>query len=408
MKHIHVDLGKDSYDIHIENGLLDRAGDYIRNLTKSRTLAVITDSNVDALYGQRLETALTGAGFRVHRLVFPAGEEHKCAATLLDLYQQLSDSGITRSDYVITFGGGVTGDLGGFAAATFLRGIPFIQIPTTIISQVDSSVGGKVGIDLPSGKNQAGNFYQPKGVLIDPTLLQTLPKRFIHDGMGEVIKYGCIRDLALFELLEKLDDQSIFEHWEEIIERCCKSKADLVERDVLDMGERMILNFGHTIGHAIEGCYGFGHYTHGEGVAAGMSMLTGVTEAMGLTKAGTTARLRKVLEQYGLPTDVDASAEDLIPYISNDKKMRGNHMTLIILKEIGKGRLLPLAAEDLRNTSERRTPNECHHYTTYLTRDGRSALFQKHRPPRPHLRGPGRRGKPGRQHFLIPGHRSDV
>ena len=164
---------------------------------------------------------------------------------------------------------------------------------------------------------------------------------------GEVIKYGCIRDLALFELLEKLDDQSIFEHWEEIIERCCKSKADLVERDVLDMGERMILNFGHTIGHAIEGCYGFGHYTHGEGVAAGMSMLTGVTEAMGLTKAGTTARLRKVLEQYGLPTDVDASAEDLIPYISNDKKMRGNHMTLIILKEIGKGRLLPLAAEDL-------------------------------------------------------------
>ena len=161
MKHIHVDLGKDSYDIHIENGLLDRAGDYIRNLTKSRTLAVITDSNVDALYGQRLETALTGAGFRVHRLVFPAGEEHKCAATLLDLYQQLSDSGITRSDYVITFGGGVTGDLGGFAAATFLRGVPFIQIPTTIISQVDSSVGGKVGIDLPSGKNQAWALAAP-------------------------------------------------------------------------------------------------------------------------------------------------------------------------------------------------------------------------------------------------------
>ena len=202
MKHIHVELGKDSYDIHIENGLLNRVGDYIRNLTKSQTLAVITDSNVDALYGQRLETALTGAGFRVHRLVFPAGEEHKCAATLLDLYQQLSDAGITRSDCILTFGGGVTGDLGGFAAATFLRGVPFIQIPTTIISQVDSSVGGKVAIDLPSGKNQAGNFYQPKGVLIDPTLLQTLPKRFIHDGMGEVIKYGCIRDRALFELLE--------------------------------------------------------------------------------------------------------------------------------------------------------------------------------------------------------------
>ena len=347
MKHIHVELGKDSYDIHIENGLLDRAGDYIRSLTKSKTLAVITDSHVDALYGKRLENSLQTAGFRVHRLVFPAGEEHKCASSLLDLYQSLSDSGITRSDYVIAFGGGVVGDLGGFAAATFLRGIPFIQIPTTIISQVDSSVGGKVGIDLPSGKNQAGNFYQPKGVLIDPTLLHTLPKRFIHDGMGEVIKYGCIRDLELFELLEGLDDEGIFDHWEEIIERCCKSKADLVERDVLDMGERMILNFGHTIGHAIEGCYGFGRYTHGEGVAAGMSMLTGVTEAMGLTKEGTTARLRKLLIRYGLPVDVDASAEDLIPYISNDKKMRGNHMTLIILKEIGKGRLLPLEAEEL-------------------------------------------------------------
>ena len=152
---------------------------------------------------------------------------------------------------------------------------------------------------------------------------------------------------TLFELLEKLDDQSVFEHWEEIIERCCQSKADIVEHDVFDMGERMMLNFGHTIGHAIEGCYGFGHYTHGEGVAAGMSMLTGVTEAMGLTKAGTTARLRKVLEQYGLPTDVDASAEELIPYISNDKKMRGNHITLVIIEEIGKARLLPLAAEDL-------------------------------------------------------------
>ena len=275
------------------------------------------------------------------------GDANKNLRQLTRVWERLQKGGANRHSLVINLGGGMVTDLGGFAAATFLRGIPFIQIPTTIISQVDSSVGGKVGIDLPSGKNQAGNFYQPKGVLIDPTLLQTLPKRFIHDGMGEVIKYGCIRDLALFELLEKLDDQSIFEHWEEIIERCCKSKADLVERDVLDMGERMILNFGHTIGHAIEGCYGFGHYTHGEGVAAGMSMLTGVTEAMGLTKAGTTARLRKVLEQYGLPTDVDASAEDLIPYISNDKKMRGNHMTLIILKEIGKGRLLPLAAEDL-------------------------------------------------------------
>ena len=225
--------------------------------------------------------------------------------------------------------------------------MPFIQIPTTIIAQVDSSVGGKVGIDLPSGKNQAGSFYQPKGVLIDPELLRTLPLRFIHDGMGEVIKYGCIHDEELFALLEALDDETISGHWEDIIGRCCEAKGRIVERDVLDLGERMLLNFGHTIGHAIERCYGYGYYTHGEGVAAGMAMLTGVTEHMGLTEAGTTERLCKVLRRYGLPTDVQASADDLLRYIGNDKKKRGNRMTLIILKAIGQSELLPVMADEL-------------------------------------------------------------
>lgn len=347
MKSIHIDLGKDSYDIHIENGLLDRAGEYVRNLTKSQTLAVISDTTVDGLYGDRLEQALRKEHYNVRRIVFPAGEKYKCAETLLQLYQELSDAGITRSDYIIAFGGGVVGDLGGFAAATFLRGVPFIQIPTTIIAQVDSSVGGKVGIDLPSGKNQAGSFYQPKGVLIDPELLRTLPLRFIHDGMGEVIKYGCIHDEELFALLEALDDETIFGHWEDIIGRCCEAKGRIVERDVLDLGERMLLNFGHTIGHAIERCYGYGYYTHGEGVAAGMAMLTGVTEHMGLTEAGTTERLCKVLRRYGLPTDVQASADDLLRYIGNDKKKRGNRMTLIILKAIGQSELLPVMADEL-------------------------------------------------------------
>ncbi|MBC3536655.1 3-dehydroquinate synthase [Megasphaera hominis] len=347
MKHIHVELGKDSYDIHVGNGLLDRAGDYIRSLTHTRNIAVISDSHVDGLYGQRLEDSLAAANFTVHRIVFPAGEKNKSAASLLDLYRQLSEAGITRMDYVVAFGGGVTGDLGGFAAATFLRGLPFVQIPTSILAQVDSSVGGKVGIDLPSGKNQAGSFCQPQGVLIDPQLLRTLPPRYVHDGLGEVIKYGCITDLQLFELLEAVDEESIFSHWEEIIERCCSCKARLVERDVLDLGERMVLNFGHTIGHAIERYYDYGVYTHGEAVAAGMSMLTGMTEEMGLTQAGTTARLRHLLQRYGLPQDVDATAAELLPFISNDKKMRGQHMTLVILKEIGKARLLPLDASEL-------------------------------------------------------------
>lgn len=347
MKQIYVDLGKDSYTITIENGLLDRTGSYVRSLTKSRHIAVISDDTVDGLYGNRLEAALEQEGFLVHRLVFPAGEKSKTSEELLVLYQKLSDAGITRSDCVITFGGGVVGDLGGFAAATFLRGVPFIQIPTTIIAQVDSSVGGKVAIDLPSGKNQAGSFYQPKGVLIDPELLQTLPKRFIHDGLGEVIKYGCIRDARLFELLEQNDDSTIAEHWEEIIECCCAIKARIVERDVLDLGERMLLNFGHTIGHAIERCYGYGYYTHGEGVAVGMVMLTAVTEQMGITQAGTTARLCQVVKKYDLPVQVAASSRDLLQYISHDKKKRGNQITLIVLQTIGVSKLLPIQADEL-------------------------------------------------------------
>lgn len=347
MKHIHVHLGPDSYDIHIEKGILDRAGDFMRNLTHARSVAIISDSTVDALYGDTLEASLKKASFMTHRLVFPAGEDHKNAESLLHLYGLLSHAGITRSDYIIALGGGVTGDLGGFAAATFLRGIPFVQIPTTIISQVDSSVGGKVAIDLPSGKNQAGSFYQPKGVLIDPLLIKTLPKRFIHDGMGEVIKYGCIGDTDLLALLQKLDDTTIFDYWEEIIERCCLAKAAVVERDEHDLGERMVLNFGHTIGHAIERYYGYGKYTHGEGVAAGMAMLTSVTEAMGLTKKGTTETLQNLLRRYGLPIDVDAPAESLLTYIGNDKKKRGNVITLVIIEELGRAKLLPVTAEEL-------------------------------------------------------------
>ena len=347
MKQIHVELGNDSYEIYIENGLLDRAGNYIRSLTKAETVAIITDSTLEPLYGKRLERSLQQAGFRTGCIVIPAGEAYKNANHL----------GITRSDMIITFGGGVVGDLGGFAAATFLRGVPFVQIATSIIAQVDSSVGGKVAIDLPSGKNQAGAFYQPKAVLIDPDLLQTLPERFVRDGLGEVIKYGCIRDAGLFSLMETLDEHSITSHWDEIIETCCRIKADVVEHDVYDMGERMILNFGHTIGHAIERLYGFGHYTHGEGVAIGMALLTARTEALGLTEAGTARRLVDILKRYHLPYTVDASADDLLPYIGHDKKKRGSHMTLIILNRIGSCRLLPVELADLSTYITGGTPS---------------------------------------------------
>ena len=333
-----VHLGENSYPIYIENHILDHAASYIAETFSGRRIMIISDDQVYPLYGSRLKAQLE-KHYECFHLVLPHGEATKSFQNLPVLYGAMLDAGISRSDLVIALGGGVIGDLAGFAAASYLRGVRLIQIPTSLLAQVDSSVGGKVAVDLPQGKNLAGAFYQPSLVLIDPTVLNTLAPHFVSDGMGEVIKYGCIHDEELFALLEALDDETISGHWEDIIGRCCEAKGRIVERDVLDLGERMLLNFGHTIGHAIERCYGYGYYTHGEGVAAGMAMLTGVTEHMGLTEAGTTERLCKVLRRYGLPTDVQASADDLLRYIGNDKKKRGNRMTLIILKAIGQSDL---------------------------------------------------------------------
>ena len=348
METIHVELGKNSYDISIQKGILDLLGPAVKELTGAQKIGIITDDVVDTLYGQRLENALQAVGIEGHRIVFKAGEASKNMTVLAEVYDQLSTSGVTRSDAIITLGGGVPGDLGGFAAATFLRGVPFIQIPTTILAQVDSSVGGKVAVDLPSGKNLAGSFYQPKAVFIDPDLLQTLSPRIIHDGLAEVIKYGCIRDSHLFHLFEDLaGDEGLPEHWEEIIKICCTIKARIVEKDEFDTGERMLLNFGHTIGHAAEKYYGYGTYTHGEAVAAGMAVLTAQTEKMGLTRAGTAQRICQVLQKFDLPVTLDAPVESLLKYIGHDKKKRGKNVTLIILDDIGAGRLLPVAAADL-------------------------------------------------------------
>lgn len=348
MENIHVDLGAASYDIEIEKGLLDRLGTSVRQLTRAEKIAIITDDTVDPLYGERLENTLAHSGIEARRIAFPAGEGSKNLTVLSDVYAALSAFGITRSDALITLGGGVPGDLGGFAAATYLRGIDFIQIPTTILAQVDSSVGGKVAVDLPSGKNLAGNFYQPKAVFIDPDLLQTLTPRIIHDGMAEVIKYGCIRDEALFNVFEQAaDDQALIPQWEHIIKQCCAIKARIVEADEHDTGERMLLNFGHTIGHAIEKYYGYGTYTHGEAVAVGMVMLTSKTESMGLTQNGTTERIRSVLEKFALPVSVNAPAAGLLENIGHDKKKRGKDITFIILEHIGAGILLPVAGEHI-------------------------------------------------------------
>lgn len=349
MRTVHVNLGKDSYDIEIEKGILDKAGVKVRALLpKAEKAAIVTDDNVDPLYGDRLEKSLKDAGFETGRIVVPHGEKSKSLAMLSRIYDRLTAMEMTRSDVLITLSGGVPGDLGGFAAATYLRGIPFIQIPTTILADVDSSVGGKVAIDLPGGKNLAGNFYQPKAVLIDPLSTRTLTERFYHDGLAEAVKYGCIGDPALFALFESLSsDEEVDENLPEIIERSCRMKADLVEKDEKDNGVRMLLNFGHTLAHGIEGYHKYEGVTHGEAVAVGMVTITRNTERMGITKPGTAEAIERVLRKLSLPVSTDIPVPDLMPYILHDKKRRGETISIIIITEIGKSEIRKIPVSEL-------------------------------------------------------------
>ena len=348
MDEVKVNLGKRSYDIKIARGLLAKSGSEARLLSKADKVAVITDSNVDALYGQSIQKALEDAAFSVSRIVIEPGEKSKTLGTLSDVFAQMAAFGMTRSDLVITFGGGVPGDLGGFAAATFLRGIDFIQVPTSLLAQIDSSVGGKVAVDLPAGKNLVGSFYQPLGVFIDPDLLGTLPKRYLHDGLAEAIKYGCIRSSGLFTKLQHIkDDEELLSEIEAIIQECCSIKARIVEMDEFDTGERMLLNFGHTIGHAVEKYFNYETFTHGEGVGIGMVALTEQTEQLGITAKGSAKLIREVLKRYGLPTEAVMAKDEVLRTIALDKKKKGGTITLIVLDKIGQARLMKIPCEEL-------------------------------------------------------------
>lgn len=349
MRIVHVDLGSKSYDIEIERGLLPHVGVKIKTLLpKAEKIAIITDSHVGPLYASLLQKSLEKEGLAVAVLTFPAGEERKNLQTLGSLYDGLAEAGLTRSDAVVALGGGVTGDMGGLAAATFLRGIAFVQIPTSLLATVDSSVGGKVAIDLPGGKNLVGAFYQPKAVFIDPDLLKTLPVRYLHDGLAEVIKYGCIMDKELFMRLEKIqNDTELLTRADEIIETCCNIKARIVEHDEFDTGERMLLNFGHTLGHAVEKTFRFDKYSHGEGVGIGMVLLTRRSEKLGLTESGVADRIAALLQKFHLPVTVDMQQEDFLQAIALDKKKRGSHLTLILLKNIGESILQKVEFSEL-------------------------------------------------------------
>ncbi len=337
MKNLKVNIPGKEYNIYIQNGLIDKSGEMIKEVYGGEKIAVVTDSNVNPLYGERVKESLLNQGFNVKIIEIPAGEQSKCREQLFYLYDEMLDFKMTRSDLIVALGGGVVGDLTGYAAASLLRGIPFVQIPTTLLAQVDSSVGGKVAIDLPQGKNLVGAFYQPKMVIIDPECLRTLTPRVLSDGMAEVIKYGAIRDEELFKLLENIKNtEELFAKIGDIVYTCCNIKRDVVEEDEFDTGGRMILNFGHTFGHAIEKQFNFETYTHGEAVGMGMVMACRWGEKEGISPDGTVERMEKILGNYNLPTTVDMDADCLKEAMAVDKKGEGKKINLILLDNIGK------------------------------------------------------------------------
>lgn len=343
MKTISVATGR-PYNILIERGLIKNCGIEIRKVSKAKKVMVISDSNVFPIYGDTVVNSLKDNGFEVFRYVFKAGEQSKKLETIYAFYNELVNNSLTRSDLIVALGGGVTGDMSGFAAATYLRGIDFVQIPTSLLSQVDSSVGGKTGVDIPQGKNLVGAFWQPNAVLIDPDTLNTLTDHFFADGMGEVIKYGCIKSEELFKALEEKEAKEIID---DIIYQCVKIKRDVVERDEHDHGERALLNFGHTLGHAIEKEYNFKGISHGQAVAVGMVMMTKASEMAGITPIGTSDRIAKLCKKYNLPTADKTPIENIVKSSFSDKKSSASNISLIVLNRIGNSKIYPVAKGDM-------------------------------------------------------------
>ena len=344
MKTLNVNLPGRAYDILIERGLLSRAGELCRAaLPRAGRLFVVTDSTVGPLYLNRLIPSLENAGFETAVCEIPAGEASKCVEQLSRLWECMMDFGLTRTDAVVALGGGVVGDLAGFAAATVLRGVDFVQIPTTLLSQVDSSVGGKVAIDLQHGKNLAGAFWQPRLVLMDPAVLGTLDDKAFADGMAEVIKYGCIRDAAFLSWLEQRPSrQEIMAEIEHVLYTCCDIKRAVVVEDERDTGARMVLNFGHTLGHAYELAGHYQTWTHGQAVAAGMVKAAELGVAMGITPTGLPERIGVLLGCFGLPVAIPCAHEDYAAAVGLDKKGAGDSISVILLEEAGRAVVHPM------------------------------------------------------------------
>ncbi len=347
MRQLEVGLFEHSYPIYIGGGLLASAGEYItKTCPHIKKAVVVTDRTVWELYGDTLSAALTGLPHEA--LILPPGEQSKDLTTFEKLLTFMADAGLTRSDLLIAFGGGVIGDLGGFAAASYMRGIDFVQIPTTLLAQVDSSVGGKTAVNLKNGKNLVGAFYQPKLVLADTDLLKTLPTRELSGGLAEVIKYGAIYSEPLFIMLESYPSlEDIHPLLPDLVYTCCALKRQAVEADERDIGERMLLNFGHTFGHAIEQMGNFSRYIHGEGVALGMVMAAKAGEVLGVTPAGTAKRIQNLCAAFELPVSHPFTVDQLLPVMTLDKKAVGHTVRLVLLHDIGSAFVKPMEPAEL-------------------------------------------------------------
>jgi 3-dehydroquinate synthase len=346
-------LAERSYDVHVAAGLLSRAGELTCALGDLGNIFIITNPTVDAIYGDALRASLAAAAGRAETIAIPDGEQYKTLDTLRTIYDRVLAQGAERRTVIVALGGGVVGDVAGFAAATVLRGIRLVMVPTTLLAQVDSSVGGKTAVNHDRGKNLIGAFHQPALVVSDTSTLTTLPEREYRAGLAEVVKYGVIVDAGLFELLEANAAAIVARDPElltDVVARSVDLKAHIVERDEREGGLRAILNFGHTVGHAIEKVTGYSRFLHGEAVAIGMSAALRVSQAVGACDAATSDRLERLSASLGLPTelpaDLDRSAIEAA--IGFDKKVRGDAVTFIVADGIGRCSRRPLSAAQVR------------------------------------------------------------
>lgn len=338
MNTINVKTSK-PYEVRVGKGLIDNIAREIETVKKPGKCIIISDDNVFSLYGETVKTSLTEAGYTVYEAVFPHGEESKNMETALSLLTSFFEAGLTRSDFAIALGGGIVGDVCGFVSSIYLRGIDFIQIPTTLLAAIDSSVGGKTGVNTDYGKNLVGAFHQPRLVICDTDSFDTLPYEIYTAGICEALKYGVIRDRELFEAIGRSDI-------EDIVCRCVEIKADIVANDEFDHGERQLLNFGHTLGHSIEALSNF-EISHGHAVGLGMLLISRACESKGLCETGISQEIEKALKIFEIATDIGYSYKELASYAMSDKKRKGNNITLVIPEKLGKCVLHTISTDNL-------------------------------------------------------------